>query len=155
MWLRQYDKAIDKYRITLEMDPNFLLAHLFQAWAYAAKGMWEETITSAQKAVTLSGESPFALWTLGTAYAMSGQENQALEMLSRLDQLSTQKYVSPFCKAMIYLGLGHINQAFEYLEKAYLERESFLATINTLPFFDSVRSDSRFTELLKKMGLQK
>lgn len=154
-WLRQYDKTIDKCRKTLEMDPNFLLAHLFQAWAYAAKGMWEEAIISAQRAVTLSGESPFALWTLGTAYAMSGQENQALKTLDRLDELSKQRYVSPYCKAMIYLGLGDMNQAFEYLEKAYLEHESFLATINTLPFFNSVRSDPRFKALLKKMGLEK
>jgi serine/threonine-protein kinase len=154
-WLRQYDKAIDKCRKTLEMDPNFLLAYLFQAWAYAAKGMWEETITSAQKAVTLSGESPFALWTLGISYAMAGQENQALKMLDRLDELSNQRYVSPYCKAMIYVGLGDMDQAFEYLGKAYLERESFLATINTLPFFDRLRSDPRFTALLKKMGLEK
>jgi serine/threonine protein kinase/Tfp pilus assembly protein PilF len=154
-WLRQYDKAIDKCRKTLEMDPDFLLAHLFQAWAYAAKGMWEETIKAAQKAVTLSGESPFALWTLGTSYAMSGQENQALKMLDRLDELSKQRYVSPYCKAMIYLGLGNMDRAFEYLEKAYLERESFLATINNLPFFDSLRSDPRFTKLLKKMRLEK
>jgi serine/threonine protein kinase/Tfp pilus assembly protein PilF len=154
-WLRQYDTTIHKCRKTLEMDPNFLLAHLFQAWASAAKGMWEESIISAQKAVTLSGESPFALWTLGTTYAMSGQENQALKILSRLDELSTQKYVSPFCKAMIYMGLGHMDQAFGYLEKAYLERESFLATINTLPFFDSVRSDPRFKALLKRIGLVK
>jgi len=154
-WSRQYDKAIDKCRKTLEMDPNFLLAYLFQAWAYAAKGMWEETITSAQKAVTLSGEGPFALWTLGIAYAMSGQENQALKMLDRLDELSKQRYVSPYCKAMIYVGLGDMDQAFDYLEKAYLERESFMATINTLPFFDNVRSDPRFKALLKKIGLEK
>jgi hypothetical protein len=56
---------------------------------------------------------------------------------------------------MIHVGLGDMDRAFEYLEKAYLERESFMATINTLPFFDSMRSDPRFGTLLKKMGLEK
>jgi len=154
-WERRYDEALDQYRKTVEMDPNFSLVYLFLGWTYSAKGMWEEAIVASNKFMTLSQGSPFGVGTLGSVYAMSGQRYKALKMLDRLNELSQERYVSPFYKAIIYMGLGEKDQAFEYLEKAYLERESWMATLGTFPLLDSLRSDPRFTALLKKMGLEK
>ncbi|MCJ7459822.1 MAG: protein kinase [candidate division Zixibacteria bacterium] len=153
-WERRYDEALDQYRKTVEMDPNFSLVYLFLGWTYSAKGMWEEAIVASNKFMTLSQGNPFGVGTLGSVYAMSGQRYKALKMLDRLNELSQERYVSPFYRAIIYMGLGEKDQAFEYLEKAYLERESWMATLGTFPLLDSLRSDPRFTALLKKMGLK-
>jgi tetratricopeptide (TPR) repeat protein len=116
--------------------------------------MWEEAIGASNKFMTLSQDNPFGVGTLGSVYAMSGQRYKALKMLDRLNELSQERYVSPFYRAIIYMGLGEKDQAFEYLEKAYLERESWMATLGTFPLLDSLRSDPRFTALLKKIGLK-
>ncbi|GAG50475.1 unnamed protein product, partial [marine sediment metagenome] len=138
---------------TFEMDPNFSIAHLYQGAAYADKAMWEEAITAWKKLVTLTGGSPFAVGYLGYGYAMSGQRDEALKVIDRLNELSKEKYVSPFSRALIYMGLGEKDQAFDYLAKAYKERESFLAFFKVWPFFDGLRTDPRFKALLRKMGL--
>jgi eukaryotic-like serine/threonine-protein kinase len=154
-WERRYDEALDQYRKTIEMDPNFSLVYLFLAWTYSAKATWEEAIVASNKFITLSQGSPFGVGTLGSVYAMSGQRYKALKMLDRLNELSQERYVSPFYRAIIYMGLGDKDQAFEHLEKAYLERESWMATLETFPLLDSLRSDPRFITLLKKMGLER
>jgi len=154
-WERRYNEALDQYHKTVEMDPNFSLVYLFLGWAYSAKAMWEEAIVASTKFVTLSQGSPFGVGTLGSVYGMSGQRYEALKMLDRLNELSQERYVSSFYRAIIYMGLGEKDQAFEYLEKAYLERESWMATLGTFPLLDSLRSDPRVTALLKKMGLEK
>ena len=151
---RRYDEAIEQYNKTFEMDPNFSIAHLYQGAAYADKAMWKEAIAAWKKLVTVTEGSPFAVGYLGFGYAMSGQRNEALEMIDRLRELSEEKYVSPFSYSLIYMGLGEKDQTFDYLEKAYEERESFLAFFKVWPFFDSFRPDPRFKALLRKMGLE-
>ncbi len=137
------------------MDPNYAMAHLFLEWAYSVQGMWEQAIASGEKLVAISGESPFALGFLGSTYAMSGQHEKAAEILGRLDDLSRQRYVSPYYRAMIHMGLNDKDRAFECLEEAYLERDSFLATFKTAPMYaERLASDPRFHDLLKKIGFE-
>ena len=150
---RRYDEAIEQLRKTIEMDPNFLMAHVWLGIAYCQKEMWEEGIAEYQKAVTMAGDMTLALGCLGLAYGLSGQTDEALKVLNRLNELSKEKYVPPLHKAWIYMGLGEKDKAFEHLEKSYLERDPMMDTL-TGPFYDSLRSDPRFTALLKKMGLE-
>ncbi len=154
-WARQYDEALDQYRRTLEMDPNFSLAYLFQGFNLVGKEMWKEAIASLKRFVALSMNSPIGIGHLGLAYALSGQTDEALKMLDQLNELSKKRYVSSLYKALIYGGLGKKDHAFEYLDKAYDERESWMATLKTAPFMDSLRSDPRFTVLLKKIRSEK
>jgi len=154
-WARQYDEALDQYRRTLEMDPNFSLAYLFQGFNFVGKEMWKEAIASLKRFVALSMNSPIGIGHLGLAYALSGQTDEALKMLDQLNELSIKRYVSSLYKALIYGGLGKKDQAFEYLDKAYDERESWMATLKTAPFMDNLRSDLRFTVLLKKIRFEK
>jgi serine/threonine protein kinase/Flp pilus assembly protein TadD len=149
---RKYDIAIDQYCETLKMDPNNPLVYLFQGVTYLAKLMWEEATLAFEKLVNLSGRSPFALGFLGMAHAMSGQKEDARKILDQLNRLSKERYVSSLHIALIYIGLDQRDKVFEQLQKAYRERESFLALLKTWPQYDSLRSDPRFDELIKKIG---
>ncbi|MDD1778313.1 MAG: hypothetical protein LUQ65_09105, partial [Candidatus Helarchaeota archaeon] len=120
-----------------------------------AKKMWTEAIAMLQKFVELSAESVIALSTLGMAYGSAGMKDEALKILERLDALSNDRYVGSFWRALVWLGLSKKNKALENLEKAYLERESLMASLKVWPLLDSLRSESRFIALLKKMGLEK
>lgn len=151
----QYDEAIEQCLKTIEMDPNYLLSYWFLGAGYSGKGMWKEMIAAFEKAVALSEGSPFFIGYLGYAYAISGQKDNARRTLNQLEKLSKERYVSNYCRAMIYLGLGEKARLFEFLEKAYEAREPVLALSSKVaPYFDSVRSDPKFKALLKKIGLE-
>jgi len=151
----EYDQAIEAQRKTLELDPNFFLGHSNLGLAYEAQGMYEKAIEEHQKAVASSGDAILTLASLGHAYAVSGKRAEAQKILDELNNLSKQRYVSPFRIAIIYTGLGKNDQAFAWLEKAYEERDSALNHVKVEPRFESLRSDPRFTALLKKMGLER
>ncbi len=153
---RQYDRAIEQLQKTLEMEPSFIVAHFFLAFPYVQKAMYNEAIAEVQKAMDLSGRGiPLFLAQLGAIYSYSGKRDEANKVLDELHELSKQRNVSPFYVALIHVGLGQKNQAFEWLEKAYEDRDHWLESLKVDPMLDSVRSDPRFTELLKKMGLEK
>jgi len=155
-YARQYDRAIEQLQKALELDPDFIIAHFFLAFLYAQKAMYGEAIAEVQKAMNLSGGGDLLMVAqLGTIYSSSGRRDEAKKVLDELYELSKQRYVSPFYIALIYVGLRQKNQAFEWLEKAYEERDHWLETLKVHPMLDSVRSDPRFTALLKKMGLEK
>jgi tetratricopeptide (TPR) repeat protein len=152
LWTRQYDQAIDQLRKTLEIDPNFAFAHRNLGHAYMKKGMFKEAIAEMQKALALFKGSTEYLGWLGNTYAVSGRRGEALKILDELKQLSQRKYVSPADFARVYIGLGDKDQAFTWLERAYEERSSFLTDLKVAPMFDSLRSDPRFQDLLRRMN---
>ncbi len=154
-YARQYDQAIEQLQKTLELDPNFIVAHFFLALLYAQKAMNDEATAEAQKARALSGgDDSLMLAHLGAIYSFSGRSDEAKKVLDQLHQLSKHRYVSPFYTALIHKGLGQKDQALEWLEKAYKKRDHWLETLKVHPWFDSLRSDPRFIELLRKMGLE-
>ncbi len=152
---RQYNQSIEQLRKTLEMDPNFALAHYRLGLAYEQKSMHEESIAAFQKAVTLSGGGPAAIAALGHAYAVSGRKSEAHKALAELQDLGKQRYVARFYLAVVYAGLGDNDQAFAWLEKANEERNEPMFRLNFDPRFDNLHSDPRFAALLRKMGLEK
>jgi serine/threonine-protein kinase len=149
----KHDQAVHFYRSALELDPSFFWAHLWIGQAWVQKGMYPEAIAEIKKAVDLSGRSTRPIATLGHAYAMSGQKAEAYKLLNELQARSKQKYVSPYYTALIYAGLGEIDQAFEYLEQAFEERQPYLVLVNVEPVFANLRSDQRFHNLLRRIGL--
>ena len=150
---RQYDEAIELYQKVIEMDPNFSLVYYFIGGAYMAKSMYAEAVKSHQRFVELTAGSPIATGVLGYSYAMSGDRAKALEMYNQLNVLSKERYVSPFFTGWIHMGLNEKDQAFEHIEKAFLAKEPLMVLLKCWPFLDSLRSDARYDELLKKMGL--
>jgi len=113
--------------------------------------MWKEMIAALEKALILSDDSPFFLGYIGYAYAMSGQKFKAHKILSRLNEISKTKYNSPHNDALIFLGLDEKDKMFEYLEKAYNERSFMIPSLKFAPLYDSIRTDPRYLELLKKL----
>jgi serine/threonine protein kinase len=150
----KHDQAVDFYRSALELDPSFFWANLWIGQAWVQKGLYPEAIAEIKKAVDLSKRSTRPIATLGHAYAVSGQKADAYEILNELQVLSKQKYVSPYYTALIYAGLEKSDQAFEYLEKAFEERQPYLILVNVEPVFANLRSDPRFHNLLRRIGLR-
>ncbi len=152
-WARQYDQAIEQFQKTLEIDPNFVPAYLHLGLVYLQKRMYQEAIASFEKGSTLAGHNTDMVGLLGHAYAAAGRKDEALKILNELNELSKQQYVSPFAIALIYVGLGEKNQAFTRLEKAYEERVWLMGLMKAEPIFDPLRSDPRFEDLLRRIGL--
>ena len=151
---RQPEKAVRQARKTLELDPNFAHAHSVLGGAYAYLNKFPEAIAEIEKAVELSGGSSFYMSKLGWTYAQAGKDNEAKRILEKLKELSNKHYVSPFHIACVYAGLKENDRAFDWLERAYKERDELLIAIKTNPYLDPIRTDERFSELLKKIGLE-
>ena len=153
-WARRYDEAIAQIQKALEMDPHFTAAHFFIGLAYLQMEMYEKAIAEFQQAVTLSGDNSFMIASLARAYAASGKQSEAQKIIETLTDKAKREYVSPLDLALVYAVMGAKDQAFEWLEKAYKERSAWLVFIGIEPGLDSLRSDSRFTELLRRIGLE-
>jgi len=152
-FLGRYDDAIEQCRKTIEMDSNFAVAHWHLGLVYQQKGLYEEAISELQKAITLSGNSPLMIAALGHAYAKAGKRNEANRVLDELQKLSAVSYVSSLELAAIYAALGEREQAFQRLEKSYEERCFHLVNLNVRPEFAPLRSDPRFNNLMRRIGL--
>jgi len=135
----------------MEMDPGFALAHNQLGQAYLEKHLFVEAIAELQKAVQLSGGSPTSLTNLARAYAASNRQAEAIELLNDLKRRSASGYSNASEVAMIYAALGDKDQAMTWLEKGYAER--FNPSVLLRPGFDPLRSDSRFQNLVRRIGL--
>jgi len=150
---RHFDEAIEQFKRMLEMDPDAPLAHYHLGLAYAEKGMYREAQSELEKYVALTRRSPLSLAFLGNVLARSGQRSRALELLEELKAVSSQKYVYPVSFARIYAGLVDKEQTLAWLEKGYEERAAPLFYAKVDPIWDPVRSDPRFNDLLRRIGL--
>jgi TolB-like protein/DNA-binding winged helix-turn-helix (wHTH) protein/tetratricopeptide (TPR) repeat protein len=146
-----YDESIVQSRKTIEMDPNFALAHNQLAQAYLQKHMYEEAVAEFKKAVPLSGNSPTCIANLARAYVASGKRSEAVKLLGDLKRRSSPGYSNASEIAMIYAALGDTDQAMSWLEKGYEER--FNPGVLMRPGFDPLRSDPRFQNLVRRIGL--
>lgn len=152
---RQYDKVIELFEKMVEDDPGFPPPYGQLPAAYSLRGMNEQAIAAYKKGVAIRGGSEwfFAISGLGYAYAVSGRKTEALDVLQELQHLSDQDYVPADRVAMIYVGLGDKDQAFNWLEKAFQERSFNIVWLKVEPRWDSIRSDPRFIDLLRRMRL--
>jgi eukaryotic-like serine/threonine-protein kinase len=149
----RYDEALRAVTRVLEVEPHLALAHATLGWVYLQKGMPDQGITALEKAVSLSPESTLYLAQLGQALALVGRTEQAREVLRRLDELSSQRYVSPYHMAYVYTGLGEHDRAMDWLERAYEERAGGVFGIKGSFLFIPLRGHPRFKALLRKMNL--
>jgi TolB-like protein/Tfp pilus assembly protein PilF len=155
-WLgRQWDQAIGQTQKTLDLDPNFAAGWFARARSYEGKGMPEAAIVYSQEAIKLSGGNLFFVADLGHAYAAAGKRDEALEVLGRLQETSKQRYVNACFIANIYVALNENEEALQYLENAYQERSAWMAYLEMDPWFDNLRSDSRFQDLLHRVHFGK
>src|ERR1700674_4150375 len=151
----QYDLALELTRKRLELYPNAAVLYAALGRVYARKQMYQEAITNTQNSVMLSGGEPRFLSALGYTYAIAGKRNEALGILRQLTLLSKSRYVSPFEIASIYAGLDQKDLAFNWLQKAVAEHSPDVVFLKTtiLQEMDSLRSDPRYAELERQVGL--
>jgi serine/threonine protein kinase len=149
----KYDSAMEQWKRTFELDPTLPEAHFQLSRTYSKKGLHHEAISEAQKAASYSGRAPRYLAGVGFALAIAGKRADAHKIIDELSQSSKSGYVSPVYFAEIYSSLGDQDRAFEWLEKAYQERDDELTYVNAGPAFDSVRSDPRYADFLRRMNL--
>ncbi len=150
---RRYDDAIRHIQKALEMDSTFVPAHWFLGNAYVQKRMDREAIEELHRAVEFSAGGTLMMAALAQAHATFGRRSEAEEMISELEALSATKYVSAYYVALIHAALGDPDAAFRRLEKAYEERSHGLTFLAVEPQWDSLRSDPRFADLLRRVGL--
>ncbi len=151
---REYDQAIKNFEIALEMDSDFGPAHFFLGLVYVHVSLFDEAITEFEKASSCFGSSTLFIAARGYAYAASGRRDEAQKVLNELKRKSRRTYVPSYYRAAIYKALGDRDQVFEWLDKAYEERDMWLALLKVDPIWDSLRPDPRFTALLRKVGLE-
>ncbi|MDH5384152.1 MAG: hypothetical protein OEY18_05540 [Candidatus Aminicenantes bacterium] len=152
-YLRDFDHAIERFKEIVDFDPNYPLGHLGLVEGYAKKGMYDEAIAEGEKVLNLGMRADAVIGGLGFWYGFTGKKDKALELLSELEARSSKGYVSSFWVAGIYMGLGEMDKAFVWLEKAYEERDGNLIYITVPSPFDALSPDPRYKKLLKKMGL--
>ncbi len=153
-YARRPDQAIEQCRKVLEMDQKYSEAYFFLGQALQQQGKTQEAITAFQKAIELSGGSPEALSALGFTYATAGNRDKARKVIDDLKELSARRYIDPGLIAVIHAGLGEKDEAFRWLEKAYEDRSSWMVHAKAEPCLDPLRSDPRFDNLLKRVGLK-
>ncbi len=150
---RQNDQSVDQLRKTLEMDPNFVLTHHRLGLAYEQQGKYDEAITQFKEVLNLTAGKPLGMAALAHAYALSGKRVEAQKLLAELLEQSKVRFVSPSSVAAIYTALGDKDDAFAWLEKADKARDGILARLKVDSRFDPLRSDPRFTDLVRRVGV--
>jgi serine/threonine-protein kinase len=153
LYARQTDEAIDQLRKTIELDPQYFMAHVFLSRAYEMQKDYDEAIAESRKAGETSPQNSLVLAPMAAALAHSGRRAEALAVLKQLDEISRRRYVSAYEVAIVHVALGDKNRAFDWLERAYTQRADDLIYLNVEPRLDTLRSDPRFSDLVRRVGL--
>jgi serine/threonine protein kinase/Tfp pilus assembly protein PilF len=151
-WAGRNDEAVAQLQKTVELDPESWLTLAYLGWVHIGQGKFSEAITALQRAKQID-DNQYVIGALGESYALSGNRAEALTALSALKEMSKQRYVSPHCVAMIYVGLGEKDLAFEWLQKAHEARSEHLSWLKIDARMNPLRSDPRFAELMRRVGL--
>jgi len=151
-WGRQYGKAIEQFHKALDLDPDFWLAHLYLGWTHLQQDNVAQANEQLAEAFRLE-DNPWTVASLAHASAISGDQSQARRFLTALEQRAVRQFVPPYFVARIFTGLGERDQAFDWLEKAYQVRDECLTWLKVDPTMDSLRSDQRYPDLLRRLGL--
>lgn len=147
------DEAIDQLNSTRAIDDTYPMVHFYLGMAYDRRGQYEEAIAASRRSVELSGGYP-GIVALGHAYASAGRRADALKTISDMESLAkTGKPMSPVGFAIVYAGLGDRDNAFEWLDKAFKRHDEAILYLKCQPYFDGLRGDQRYSDLLRRIGL--
>jgi serine/threonine protein kinase/tetratricopeptide (TPR) repeat protein len=150
---RRYDDALEQLHRTVELDPNYPVTYWVLGLLLRKMGRYELAIAEGEKGVKLSGDSSMMNAALAQTFATAGERKKAIRILDDLTNLAKQKYVAPYFFAGIHVGLGEDDRAIEYLEKSYEEHSHWLIYLHLDPSMDGLRTNPRFQDLSRRVGL--
>jgi len=153
LFVRRYAEAVAPLQRTIEMEPGWPVGRWYLGLTYEQLGSFDRAIEQFEACARLTGERPAMLALLGHARAAAGQRAEAEAILRRLEALSKERYVPAYPVAVILAALGRNDQAFAWLERAYVDRDSWLNYLGLDPRLDGLRPDPRFGDLLRRVGL--
>jgi serine/threonine-protein kinase len=152
---RQYDTAVEELRTALKIDPDYHQSHLFLGYCFFQKSMFEEAIEEFEKSIELSGRAPFQMMVLAIMYYGIGKKVEAEKLFEILKKRSRDEYVPPLCFFYIQQARGETDKAFEWLERACKEHDSFLSWMRVFPIdLLHIPDEPKYQDLLKKYGLR-
>jgi serine/threonine-protein kinase len=149
----RYDAAVNCYRAVLETDPALAPGHYYLGMSLEMRGDYDEAIGAINRAVEIAGPAPIFLGALAHVYARAGRPADAERLVERLQEMSRQRYVSPYSFFIAHTGLGQTDAALAALEKTLEEHNAWIYFLPIDPRFDTLRSDSRFIALMERYGL--
>jgi TolB-like protein/tetratricopeptide (TPR) repeat protein len=152
-YARRYDKAIEQFARTVRISPDFQIAYVNGGRSFVLERRYEDGIRTLEQARKIDPKWPLTLSELAYAYAAAGNQQAARGLLNELDAIGHTRYVDAVPVALVYLRLGDRDRTFSFLEKAYSEKSSSIPWLSAEPRFDPVRSDPRFQNLLRRVGL--
>ena len=150
---RDYSRAIQQNRSSVELDPNFAAAHLLLGEDYLGAGLHNEAVNEMKKAASLAGDSPLYTAQVAVALAVAGRNGDALRIAQELEMAARKRYVSPYGLAQIYAALNRKDETLKWLQAAYDDHAVWMGYLAVDPIFDRYRSDERFKDLLRRLGL--
>jgi serine/threonine-protein kinase len=152
---RDYERAIEQFERTLELDPEYVFLNWFVGQAYLMAGRMGDAVAAFRRGGAVSGGHPGMAAYLAYAHARAGEVKEAQEVLQTLRERARETYVPADYLAVVNLGLGHDEEVFAWLERACDERALHLVFLGVDPLFDELRADERFTRVLGKIGLDR
>jgi tetratricopeptide (TPR) repeat protein len=151
---RQTERAIRHFRNTIELDPNYALAHWLFALALSVQGDLAGALAETETLVVLSRRSPLSVGLLGSVYAALGRTAELSEIEAELDRAEAVVHVPPFCRAWIAITAGDLDRALDLFERASEGGEPMNVNINTEPYYDKLRGHPRYRRLVERMNLR-
>ena len=152
-WAREYRQAVEQLEKTVELDPNFGLTYYYLAHPLIKEGRYDDAVAAIQKSIEYTGGMPLAISHLGYAYGCRGDRTKAKKVLREAEANFRQRGFPPVIFSEIHAALGDREKFFDCLNRGYEERNPLLAWVKVFPEYDSMRSDPRYDELLRRMSL--
>jgi eukaryotic-like serine/threonine-protein kinase len=154
---RRYDESIAQFQKALDLNPNLPVVRALQAWAYAMKRMYPQALAEYDKIAdqdkAVAAENQLVAGSLGWVYAVSGRRADALKIAKEFRDLSSRSYVDFYWSGVIYAGLGDKDEAFRLLENGYQQHSAAMPYLAVDMFWYGMRSDPRYADLLRRVGL--
>jgi tetratricopeptide (TPR) repeat protein len=149
----RFDECIKQFKENIELNPRFDASYYGHALALEQKGLLKLAEKESRRAIVRSKRNPIKLTARAHIHALLKETRQARTVLDELDSLrSTHQYVSPFHMALIYAGLGETDQAFDFLEQAYRDKDQWVTLLRSEPRLKELRGDPRFRSLVRRLN---
>ncbi|MFI5154144.1 MAG: tetratricopeptide repeat protein [Chitinophagales bacterium] len=148
-----FDQATKVLKSAIELNPKYVLSHIWLARVYQEQNMFKEAIQEYQNSLKITPRWAVPIGGIGYVYGISGQKAEAEKYLAKLKEYSSSQYITPYAVALVYTSLGDKDNAFQWLEKSFVDRTNWLVWLKLDRRWNPLKSDPRFDKLLERIKL--